>query len=352
MAFLWVVLGFLLFGSSSVLPRLEVPRAPQIPLITLDLPRLGLLLTLGRGVGSGGRPGSCSTHEGLNALQWPKLWVLGGHRGLEVPGLPPWPLGAPSTDQLPWPWPPGCGVPAIHPKLSGLSRIINGEDAVPSSWPWQVSLQTGSGLHFCGGSLISQHWVVTAAHCRVRKGHRVVAGVSDHGSDDEAVQVLRIEEVFEHPLWDRAADTNDIALLKLATPALLSTTVSPVCLPSGNASFPAGSICATTGWGRTQYNSHKTPDKLQQAALPLLSNAECKQFWGSKITDVMVCAGANGVSSCMGDSGGPLVCQKDGAWTLVGIVSWGSSQCNPFSPGVYARVTKFIPWLLEVLEAN
>uniref|UniRef100_A0A452RSP7 Peptidase S1 domain-containing protein n=1 Tax=Ursus americanus TaxID=9643 RepID=A0A452RSP7_URSAM len=228
----------------------------------------------------------------------------------------------------------GCGVPAIHPKLSGLSRIINGEDAVPSSWPWQVSLQTGSGLHFCGGSLISQHWVVTAAHCRVRKGHRVVAGVSDHGSDDEAVQVLRIEEVFEHPLWDRAADTNDIALLKLATPALLSTTVSPVCLPSGNASFPAGSICATTGWGRTQYNSHKTSDKLH------------------KITDVMVCAGANGVSSCMGDSGGPLVCQKDGAWTLVGIVSWGSSQCNPFSPGVYARVTKFIPWLLEVLEAN
>uniref|UniRef100_A0A452UFJ7 Chymotrypsinogen B-like n=1 Tax=Ursus maritimus TaxID=29073 RepID=A0A452UFJ7_URSMA len=242
----------------------------------------------------------------------------------------------------------GCGVPAIHPKLSGLSRIINGEDAVPSSWPWQVSLQTGSGLHFCGGSLISQHWVVTAAHCRVRKGHRVVAGVSDHGSDDEAVQVLRIEEVFEHPLWDRAADTNDIALLKLATPALLSTTVSPVCLPSGNASFPAGSICATTGWGRTQYNC-ECPCRLQQAALPLLSNAECKQFWGSKITDVMVCAGANGVSSCMGDSGGPLVCQKDGAWTLVGIVSWGSSQCNPFSPGVYARITKFIPWLLEVL---
>uniref|UniRef100_A0A7N5JUX8 Chymotrypsinogen B n=1 Tax=Ailuropoda melanoleuca TaxID=9646 RepID=A0A7N5JUX8_AILME len=193
----------------------------------------------------------------------------------------------------------GCGVPAIRPELSGLSRIINGEDAVSSSWPWQVSLQTGSGFHFCGGSLISQHWVVTAAHCRVRKGHRVVAGVSDHGSDDEAVQVLRIEEVFEHPLWDRAADTNDIALLKLATPALLSDTVSPVCLPSGNASFPTGSICATTGWGRTQYNSHKTPDKLQQAALPLLSNAECKQFWGSRITDVMVCAGANGISSCM-----------------------------------------------------
>uniref|UniRef100_A0A452RSW2 Peptidase S1 domain-containing protein n=1 Tax=Ursus americanus TaxID=9643 RepID=A0A452RSW2_URSAM len=226
-----------------------------------------------------------------------------------------------------------CGVPAIHPKLSGLSRIINGEDAVPSSWPWQVSLQTGSGLHFCGGSLISQHWVVTAAHCRVRKGHRVVAGVSDHGSDDEAVQVLRIEEVFEHPLWDRAADTNDIALLKLATPALLSTTVSPVCLPSGNASFPAGSICATTGWGRTQYNC--------ECPCRAFSKGDSFWFWSKSQKHKL-----------QGDSGGPLVCQKDGAWTLVGIVSWGSSQCNPFSPGVYARVTKFIPWLLEVLEAN
>ncbi|XP_047553691.1 chymotrypsinogen B-like [Lutra lutra] len=246
----------------------------------------------------------------------------------------------------------GCGVPAIHPELSGLSRIVNGEDAVPSSWPWQVSLQTGSALHFCGGSLISQDWVLTAAHCRVRKSHRVVAGVSDLGSDGEAVQVLRIAKVFEHPLWDRIMDTNDIALLKLATPVLLSSAVSPVCLPGANASFPPGSICATTGWGKSQYNSYKTPNKLQQAALPLLSNADCMKFWGSKITDVMVCAGASGVSSCSGDSGGPLVCQNDGVWTLVGIVSWGSSWCNPFSPGVYTRVTKFIPWVREVLEAN
>ncbi|XP_077746732.1 chymotrypsinogen B-like [Canis aureus] len=246
----------------------------------------------------------------------------------------------------------GCGVPAIHPQLSGLSRIINGEDAVPNSWPWQVSLQTSSGFHFCGGSLISQHWVVTAAHCGVRKSHLVVAGVSDHSSTEEAVQVLPIAEVFEHPLWGQDLGPYDIALLKLAAPALLSATASPVCLPGTNASFPAGSLCATTGWGRTRYNSNKTPDKLQQAALPLLSNAECKKFWGSKITDVMICAGASGVSSCMGDSGGPLVCQKDGAWTLVGIVSWGSGWCNPSSPGVYTLVTKFIPWVLEILEAN
>uniref|UniRef100_UPI0029543904 chymotrypsinogen 2-like n=1 Tax=Panthera onca TaxID=9690 RepID=UPI0029543904 len=98
--------------------------------------------------------------------------------------------------------------------------------------------------------------------------------------------------------------------------------------------------------------ANKTPDKLQQAALPLLSNADCKKFWGSKITDVMICAGASGVSSCMGDSGGPLVCQKDGAWTLVGIVSWGSGTCSTSVPAVYARVTELIPWVQEILAAN
>uniref|UniRef100_A0A8C6FHG1 Peptidase S1 domain-containing protein n=1 Tax=Moschus moschiferus TaxID=68415 RepID=A0A8C6FHG1_MOSMO len=259
---------------------------------------------------------------------------------------------APSAVQPPHLCPSGCGVPAIDPVLSGLSRIVNGEDAVPGSWPWQVSLQTSSGFHFCGGSLISEDWVVTAAHCGVRKGHLVVAGVSDQGSEEEAGQVLRVAEVFEHPQWDPRAVRNDVALLKLAAPARLSAAVAPVCLPGADASFPAGSLCAVTGWGKTRYNAFNTPDKLQQATLPILSNADCKEFWGSKITDVMICAGASGISSCMGDSGGPLVCQKDGAWTLAGIVSWGSSRCSPFLPGVYARVSKFIPWILEVLEAN
>ncbi|XP_064437628.1 chymotrypsinogen 2-like [Mirounga angustirostris] len=261
-----------------------------------------------------------------------------------------------------------CGVLAIHPELSGLSRIVSGEDAVPSSWPWQVSLQTGSCLHFCGGSLINQHWVLTVAHCRVRKSHHVVAGVSDHGSDEEAVQALRIAEgppggqaaVFEHLLWDRIMDSNDIALLKLATPAgpALQHRVprvpaqrqhqlprglrlrhhgprqDPVRLPDSSPDWGPAAVLRWPrgpGWesdGQLWFGArvaNKTPDKLQPAALPLLSNAEGQKFRGSKTTDVMICAGASGVSPCKGDSGGPLVCQKDGAWTLVGIVSWGSS---------------------------
>ncbi|MBW02083.1 Chymotrypsinogen B2, partial [Eschrichtius robustus] len=148
----------------------------------------------------------------------------------------------------------GCGVPAIDPVLSGLSRIVNGEDAVPGSWPWQVSLQDSTGFHFCGGSLISEDWVVTAAHCGVKTSDLVVAGEFDQGSDAENIQVLKIAKVFKNPKFNMLTVRNDITLLKLATPARFSETVSPVCLPSANDDFPAGMLCVTTGWGKTRYN--------------------------------------------------------------------------------------------------
>ncbi|KAM8774140.1 chymotrypsinogen B isoform 2-T2 [Rhynchonycteris naso] len=148
----------------------------------------------------------------------------------------------------------GCGVPTIEPVLSGLSRIVNGEDAVPGSWPWQVSLQDSTGFHFCGGSLISEDWVVTAAHCGVRTSHVVVAGEFDQGSDEEDIQVLKIAKVFKNPKFNMLTVRNDITLLKLATPARFSQTVSAVCLPDADEDFPAGTLCATTGWGKTKFN--------------------------------------------------------------------------------------------------
>ncbi|KFO24628.1 chymotrypsinogen B [Fukomys damarensis] len=245
-----------------------------------------------------------------------------------------------------------CGSPAIPPVLSGLARIIHGEDAVPGSWPWQVSLQDETGFHFCGGSLICPYWVVTAAHCQVSTSDMVVAGEYDLDSDEEDVQVLEIAEVFTNPDFSWVTVSYDITLLRLATPAQITSTVSPVCLPCVCSDVFTWGPCVTTGWGMSSFDPPVDPTKLQQAVLPLVPTDECRNYWGSLITDQMICAGGSGVSSCMGDSGGPLVCQHNGVWCLVGIVSWGSGTCNTSTPAVYARVTALVRWVREILEAN
>ncbi|CAM2100774.1 unnamed protein product [Caretta caretta] len=263
----------------------------------------------------------------------------------------------------------GCGLPAIQPVISGYARIVNGETAVPGSWPWQVSLQDNTSFHFCGGSLISENWVVTTAHCSVRvtpvapwcasrtvpgpwKSNVVVLGEHDRSSSQEKVQKLAIQQVFTHPQYNSYTTNNDIALIKLATAVKLGSTVAPVCLAATGEQYQSGQRCVTTGWGKTRYNALSTPSKLQQTALPLLTNEECKKYWNGDILDSMICAGAAGSSSCMGDSGGPLVCQENGVWHLVGIVSWGSSRCATTMPGVYARVSLLRAWADSIMASN
>uniref|UniRef100_A0A3B4UEW2 chymotrypsin n=1 Tax=Seriola dumerili TaxID=41447 RepID=A0A3B4UEW2_SERDU len=238
-----------------------------------------------------------------------------------------------------------CGVPAIKPQVSGYNKIVNGETAVSGSWPWQVSLQDGRGFHFCGGSLINQYWVVTAAHCRV-SNHRVILGEHDRQSNGEPIQVKNI--AITHPYYNSQNFNNDITLLRLSSPVQMTSRVSPVCLASSSTSIPSGTKCVTTGWGKTA-----SPRYLQQTSLPLLSPAQCRQYWGyNRITDAMICAGASGVSSCQGDSGGPLVCENSGVWSLMGIVSWGTSNCNVRAPAVYARVSYLRRWIDQTVASN
>ncbi|MCJ8740271.1 hypothetical protein PDJAM_G00057030 [Pangasius djambal] len=245
----------------------------------------------------------------------------------------------------------GCGVPAIKPQISGYNRIVNGENAVSGSWPWQVSLQDTTGFHFCGGSLINQYWVVTAAHCRVTPSrHRVILGEYNRASNSEPIQVKNIAKAITHPYYNSQNFNNDITLLKLSSPAQLNNRVSPVCLASSSANVAAGTRCVTTGWGKTAFSS--SPSILQQTALPILSLAQCQQYWGNRIFDSMICAGASGVSSCQGDSGGPLVCESSGVWYQVGIVSWGTSNCNVRAPAVYARVSYLRSWIDQTVATN
>uniref|UniRef100_A0A3B3XVI5 chymotrypsin n=1 Tax=Poecilia mexicana TaxID=48701 RepID=A0A3B3XVI5_9TELE len=230
----------------------------------------------------------------------------------------------------------GCGVPTIKPQVSGYNKIVNGENAVSGSWPWQVSLQVRPGFT----SLLD-----------VPSNHRVILGEHDRQYNSEPIQVKTISRAITHPYFNSNTLNYDITLLRLSSPAQFNSRVSPVCLLSSSSSIPSGTKCVTTGWGRTGQTS--SPRYLQQTSLPLLSPAQCRNYWGtSRITDVMICAGASGVSSCQGDSGGPLVCESSGVWYLAGIVSWGTSNCNVYAPAVYARVSYLRSWIDQTLAYN
>ncbi|NWW73524.1 CTRL protease, partial [Climacteris rufus] len=242
--------------------------------------------------------------------------------------------------------PAGCGVPAITPTVEYSERIVNGQNAVPGSWPWQVSLQTRTGSHFCGGSLINQYWVVTAAHCNFNPNtHVVVLGEYNLASGGEPVQVKYVSRAITNPGWNPNTMNNDITLLRLSTPAQFTSTVSPICPAPANLVLPSNAQAVTTGWGRTNPNSQALATVLQQVTLPLISQAQCMQYWGNQITNSMLCAGGVGASSCQGDSGGPLVYHTGNGWTLIGIVSWGTANCNTRTPAMYTRVSLFRNWI-------
>lgn len=232
----------------------------------------------------------------------------------------------------------------------GPAGIFHGNEAQP--WPWQVSIQTSRGQHFCGGSLISKNWILTAAHCSVQPGNDyVVLGQYDRGSNNEDIQVKKISKVITHPNYNKQTTNNDVALLKLSSPVQMTSRISPICLPSSLTSIRSGTLCVITGWGATETVSN--PRILQEATVPIVSQAQCMQFWGrNSITDAMICAGASGASSCQGDSGGPLMCESSGVWYQVGIVSWGHKSCSTDRPVVYTRVSYFRRWINEIIRLN
>ncbi|XP_043387874.1 chymotrypsin-like elastase family member 3B [Chelonia mydas] len=251
----------------------------------------------------------------------------------------------------------GCGTPVYSPH----TRVVNGEDAVAYSWPWQISLQyerDGAFRHTCGGTLIAPTWVMTAAHCiSTSLTYEVVLGEYDRSVAEGTEQHIPVnpEDIFVHPRWNSICVScgNDIALIKLSRSAELSDKVQLGCLPPAGEVLPNNYPCYITGWGRL-YTGGSLPDKLQQALLPVVDYEHCTQadWWGSiAIRESMVCAGGDIRSGCNGDSGGPLNCRaSDGRWQVHGIASFVSSRgCNTLKkPTVFTRVSAFDDWIAEL----
>ncbi|XP_061115119.1 chymotrypsin-like elastase family member 2A [Conger conger] len=252
----------------------------------------------------------------------------------------------------------GCGLPTFPPVVT---RVVGGVDARPYSWPWQISLQytsNGNWYHTCGGTLISNDWVLTAAHCiSSSRTYRVVLGKHNLKETEVDSVAIPASKMIVHEKWNPFFIRNDIALIKLEAPVTVSDAIMPACLPEAGYILPHNEPCYVTGWGRI-YTGGPIADVLQQALLPVVDFPTCTKpdWWGSQVKDTMVCAGGDGVvSGCNGDSGGPLNCQNaDGAWEVHGIVSFGSGlKCNlAKKPTVFTQVSSYIDWINTVSAAH
>ncbi|XP_031831789.1 proclotting enzyme [Nomia melanderi] len=236
-------------------------------------------------------------------------------------------------------------------------RIVGGHNAEPGEWPWIAAL-FNAGRQFCGGSLIDDRHILTAAHCVSNMNPwdvaRLTVRLGDYNikTHTEIRHIeRRVKRVVRHRGFNLRTLYNDVALLTLSEPVPFTEQIRPICLPSGSQLY-SGKTATVIGWGSLR-ESGPQPAILQEVSIPIWTNSECKSKYGAAapggIVDSFLCAGRVAKDSCSGDSGGPLMV-NDGRWTQVGIVSWGIGCGKGQYPGVYTRVTHFLPWIYKNLK--
>ena len=241
-------------------------------------------------------------------------------------------------------------------------EIVGGAATTIAQRPWQISLQEG-GSHFCGGSIISPTWILTAAHCveyLVWSDLRVIAGVTKL-SQASTGQTGRVKRVVIYPDYDEPTSGGDAALVELTSPLDLSGDSAKAILIMTAAGAVAGVtdpgvMVTVTGWGTLYTGSYSTPDTLQTVDVPVVSHAQAVEAYaGLTLTTDQLAAGylgTGGKDACQGDSGGPLTVSTPEGPALAGIVSWGAGCGDRRYPGMYSRVSSFASWILKETDAT
>uniref|UniRef100_A0AAR5PXC5 Peptidase S1 domain-containing protein n=1 Tax=Dendroctonus ponderosae TaxID=77166 RepID=A0AAR5PXC5_DENPD len=233
---------------------------------------------------------------------------------------------------------------------SSALEIVGGDEASPNQFPYQVALYIEYDLvsAFCGGSLVSSNYVLTAAHCALGAiSFDVILGAHNISDNSEPTrQRSTTSKYVVHPDWNSTSLTNDLALIELETPITLNDFVSVVSLAVGNNSF-ADSEGTACGWGKTTDSQVGTTDVLRYETSIILSNDDCKNVdsnYEEEIKNTHLCLAGDGIKSiCKGDSGGPLVADN----VQVGITSFSYRSCEAGKPSVFTRVTEFTQWIQE-----
>ena len=251
--------------------------------------------------------------------------------------------------------------PSVQAQLIARPKIVGGTAATMAEFPYQVLVLVNG--YVCGGSLIANQYVLTAAHCSVddfgdpysANKFRVYAGLQNRGSLaknhlNPYFQQRLVSAVAVHARYDPDSEDFDVAVLKLNAAVTPSVGVKVVKLAKTSTSFnplyAAGKMATVSGWGTTTYGG-SVSNVLRKVQVPMVSTAACNAYYGGGITGRMACAGyaIGGKDSCQGDSGGPLVTTQGATKIQIGIVSYGVGCALARYPGVYTKVSTVFPWI-------
>ncbi|XP_015184626.1 PREDICTED: serine protease nudel-like [Polistes dominula] len=250
-------------------------------------------------------------------------------------------------------------INSIYVKYTILG-IVGGRTSVPEAWPYLIAMYRDGNFH-CGGIILNEYWILTAAHCLVQAKHyyEIQAGILRRSSFSPMTQNRIAKNIIIHPDYDPNLMRNDIGLIMLDKPLRFNRWVRPACLPeekiSGSIWNQVPSIdtmCVVLGWGAL-IEDGPDADQLREVGVPILSN--CSDTIFDSITEI--CAGypMGGRDACQGDSGGPLLCRNpkmDLSYYVAGIVSHGEGCARPGKPGIYARVSYFLNWIKDISEGR
>lgn len=234
-------------------------------------------------------------------------------------------------------------------------KVVGGEDTTVAEHPWQVMLRIGGADGtLCGGSIVAQNWVLTAAHCFYSSSQpgdvTVKSGVTNYADEGDWI-ASKVERVVVHEAYNDGTQENDLALVKLQTPL----SGSLVARAKRGLTLQPCELLEVTGWGRTAEGG--TASKvLQKAAVPYINSETCNNpsAYNGRVSSGMLCAGYDdgGVDACQGDSGGPLVYYGPDGVVLVGVVSWGEGCARKLRYGIYTRVSEYGDWITKVIASG
>uniref|UniRef100_A0AAY4ATW8 Vitamin K-dependent protein C n=1 Tax=Denticeps clupeoides TaxID=299321 RepID=A0AAY4ATW8_9TELE len=221
----------------------------------------------------------------------------------------------------------------------------------------QVLVLNANGRFHCGGVLIDKNWVLTAAHC-LENSRRFSVRLGDYErlTRENSEVVLLVSKAIAHPDYDPVTVDNDIALLRLSSPAPFTQYILPACLPSPNLAEGVlhlnGTSTIVTGWGKDNETAVRYSSALHYIWIPLVDRATCASLMTNNVSSNVLCAGVVGrqVDACEGDSGGPMMVKYRDTWFLIGLVSWGEGCGQKNKVGIYTKVSNYRDWIDQVRQ--